>query len=258
MGVPPVDDKSSDTLVAAPGEGSWTGSSTLPHLHHIPLIAGSAAAAHPVKARGDARYSVVTPQIRAQRPEDRAAVRAVLTDAFVDHGVVTELEASLEPRGDSIGFVAEVERQVVGHVRLTRGWVDALPRLVEVLVLSPLSVHPEFQRQGIGAALTRHAVEQAESMGAPAVFLEGSPAFYSRLGWRPAAELGVTPPSERIPLAALQAVRLSRWDDWMRGALVYAEPFWVHDCVGLRGERLEAATSTQSFGTSPDARATAE
>jgi DME family drug/metabolite transporter len=33
MGGPPVDDKASDTLVVVPDEGSWTGSSTLPHLH---------------------------------------------------------------------------------------------------------------------------------------------------------------------------------------------------------------------------------
>ncbi len=33
MFVRAVDDKPSDTLVVVPGEGSWTGSSTLPHLH---------------------------------------------------------------------------------------------------------------------------------------------------------------------------------------------------------------------------------
>ena len=33
MGAPPVDDKPSDTLVVVSGEGFWTGSSTLPHLH---------------------------------------------------------------------------------------------------------------------------------------------------------------------------------------------------------------------------------
>ena len=33
MSVRAVDDKPSDTLVVVPGEGSWTGSSTLPHLH---------------------------------------------------------------------------------------------------------------------------------------------------------------------------------------------------------------------------------
>jgi hypothetical protein len=29
------DDKLSDTLVVVSGEGFWTGSSTLPHLHHF-------------------------------------------------------------------------------------------------------------------------------------------------------------------------------------------------------------------------------
>ena len=35
MPVRAVDDKSSDTLVVVSGEGFWTGSSTLPHLHHF-------------------------------------------------------------------------------------------------------------------------------------------------------------------------------------------------------------------------------
>jgi len=35
MFVRTVDDKTSDTLVVVSDEGSWTGSSTLPHLHHF-------------------------------------------------------------------------------------------------------------------------------------------------------------------------------------------------------------------------------
>src|SRR4029078_3791459 len=35
MGAPAVDDKPSDTLVEVSGEGFWTGSSTLPHLHQL-------------------------------------------------------------------------------------------------------------------------------------------------------------------------------------------------------------------------------
>jgi hypothetical protein len=35
MSVRTVDDKPSDTLVVVSGEGSWTGSSTLPHLHQL-------------------------------------------------------------------------------------------------------------------------------------------------------------------------------------------------------------------------------
>ena len=183
----------------------------------------------------------MTVAIRTQQPADAAAVGRVLGEAFFGEPEVIALEAALAARSDSVGFVAELDGRVVGHVRLTRSWIDADSSLVDVLVLSPLSVLPELQRRGIGAALVARAVEEAEARAAPAVFLEGSPRYYSRLGWRPAGELGVTPPSVRIPAPAFQAVRLSRWEDWMHGALVYAEPFWAHDCVGLRGERLAAS-----------------
>ena len=43
MGGRRVDDKASDTLVVDSGEGFWTGSSTLPHLHQF--AAGARAVA---------------------------------------------------------------------------------------------------------------------------------------------------------------------------------------------------------------------
>jgi len=176
--------------------------------------------------------------IRRQAPGDAAAVRDVIRDAFEDEPEVVALEEALAKRPDSTGHVALVDDRVVGQVRLTRCWIDAEPRLVEVLVLSPLSVAPALQRRGIGRALVAHAVAEAGHAGVPAVFLEGDPAYYGRLGWRPAAELGVTPPSVRTPEPAFQAVELPGWESWMRGAFVYADTFWELDCVGLRGDRL--------------------
>jgi catechol 2,3-dioxygenase-like lactoylglutathione lyase family enzyme len=60
MPVRAVDDKPSDTLVVVSGEGFWTGSSTLPHLHHFFFVrlAVAAAAAPPAATstvRRDAR-----------------------------------------------------------------------------------------------------------------------------------------------------------------------------------------------------------
>jgi putative acetyltransferase len=182
--------------------------------------------------------------IRAQVPEDTTALLDVIGRAFAGHPEVVALEDALAPRSDSVGYVAVVDQQVVGHVRLTRGWIDAEMRLVEVLVLSPLSVAPKHQNRGIGRALVAHAVAEAELRGVPAVFLEGDPTYYARLGWRPASELGVTPPSVRIPEPACQAVALPGWQPWMRGELVYADTFWAFDCVGLRGERLEQARAS--------------
>ena len=182
-------------------------------------------------------------RIRAMTAQDADGVRAVVAAAFVDEPEVVALQDALAARADNHGWVAEQEGRVVGHVGLTRCWIDAEPRLVEALVLSPLSVAPQAQRRGVGTALVAAAVAGADADGAPAVFLEGDPAYYSRLGWRPAAELGVTPPSTRIPAPAFQCVRLASHEDWMRGAVVYPDTFWAHDCTGLRGEHLAAASA---------------
>lgn len=175
-------------------------------------------------------------QIRNQLPEDAPAVRGVLTDAFGDDGTVADLAEALLARPDRPGpaLVAEVDGAIAGHVQLSRSWVDAAPALVEVLVLSPVGVAPAHQRHGIGRALCAAAVEQARQLGAPAVFLEGDPGYYSRLGWERAGAHGFTAPSVRIPDAAFQLTLLPGHEPWMTGALVYNDTFWQLDCVGLR------------------------
>ena len=177
-------------------------------------------------------------EVRGQRPEEADAVRGVVAAAFGDDAVAA-LWADLAARPRTESVVAVSDGSVVGHVGLSWGWVDARERLVDALVLSPLSVAPDHQRAGIGRALVAHAVAAADHLGSPALFLEGDPAYYSRLGFVEAAPHGFTPPSVRIPLPAFQCVLLSAYDESVTGALVYPEEFWAHDSVGLRGERLE-------------------
>jgi putative acetyltransferase len=187
--------------------------------------------------------------IRLQVPKDAAALRDVIGRAFEGRPEVVAMEEALARRSDSTGYVALVDERVVGHVRLTRSWIDAEPRLVEVLYLSPLSVAPEWKSRRIGRALVAHAVAEAARAGVPAVFLEGDPAYYVRLGWRPASELGVTPPSARIPEPAFQVVPLPEWEPWMRGPFVYADTFWALDLVGLRGDALARARASLGDAT---------
>jgi putative acetyltransferase len=168
--------------------------------------------------------------IRSAEPGDRQAVRDVVLAAF-ERQVVVDLAEALPP-GPSL--VAVDDGRIVGHVRLSPSWVDAPRRLVDTLVLSPLSVAPDRQKQGIGSALVRAALDTAAAAGAPHVFLEGSWAYYPRFGFVPGRSLGFTPPSVRIPDLAFQVVTLPADEPWMRGALVYNDAFWAHDCVGLR------------------------
>jgi len=173
--------------------------------------------------------------VRAEAPADRGAVHRLVADAFGGEKVAELLEAMREsPAWLDLSFVAEQGSDVVGHVAFSRAWLDMPERLLEVLVLSPLAVRPDRQRSGIGSALVRRALELLQDRDEPLVFLEGDPGYYPRLGFVPAGDLGVTPPSVRIPAPAFQVVTLPGYDESMSGALVYPDVFWRHDAVGLR------------------------
>jgi putative acetyltransferase len=182
--------------------------------------------------------------LRAERAGDSDAVRDVVVTSFgevVVGALVDGLRAS-DAWIDGLSFVAEADGQLVGHVLFTRSRLDALERLVDVLVLSPLGVLPDYQHRGIGSALVRYGLEQVRQRPEPLVFLEGSPTLYLRFGFEPGGDLGFRKPSLRIPDAAFQVVKQPTYDSsWMTGTLVYADAFWRHDCVGLRGERLHKA-----------------
>jgi putative acetyltransferase len=176
--------------------------------------------------------------LREELPGDRASVRDIHLRAFGDHGaVVADLVDSLREimtPADGLSLVAVHDGQVVGNVMFTRSLLDAPRRLVDVQVLSPLAVMPEHQGRGVGSALVRQGLAVLAARAVPLVFLEGDPGYYSRFGFVPGGEQGFRKPSLRIPDGAFQAIKFPSYEPWMTGTLVYAEPFWRHDSVGLR------------------------
>ncbi|MFC8731332.1 GNAT family N-acetyltransferase [Luteimicrobium sp. NPDC057192] len=179
--------------------------------------------------------------IRAAAPADSPAVDAVVAAAFGAHGprvleMMHRLDATEATRLD---LVADEDDDVVGHVRLSRAWIDASERLVEILMLTPLAVEPSRQSQGIGTLLLDTALAAADAAHSPAVVLEGSPGFYARRGFVPAASHGLLRPSRRIPEPAFQVAPLSAHLPWMVGRVVYPEAMWQTDTVGLRDPELE-------------------
>ena len=89
-----------------------------------------------------------------------------------------------------LSLVAVSDGHIVGQVVCTRALVDDAP----ALALGPLSVHPELQGQGVGAALVRDVLARAENAGETLVALVGDPAYYGRFGFVPAKELGLVSP----------------------------------------------------------------
>lgn len=149
----------------------------------------------------------MTLSIRTETPADIAAIHAVTTAAFATAGYSSHTEQyivdALRERGElSISLVADAAGEVIGHVAVSpvsvsdgsSGWYG----------LGPISVLPERQGQGIGAALMRAAIEALRQQHARGCVLLGEPAYYGRFGFR--AEPGLVLPG--VPAEYFQALCL--------------------------------------------------
>jgi putative acetyltransferase len=177
-------------------------------------------------------------EIRPERTADEPLVAQLQAAAFGHQptqvvALVNDLRSATH-ESDRLSLVAVEQGRLVGHVLFTPSLLDAPERLVPVQVLSPVGVHPDAQRRGIGSALVTEGLRILDERGIPAVFLEGSPDYYRRFGFEQAVPLGFRKPSLRIPDAAFQVRKLGAYEPWMTGTFVYSESFWRNDLVGLR------------------------
>jgi putative acetyltransferase len=174
--------------------------------------------------------AAVSIHIRAEVDGDRDVIRSVVAAAFSPDVQVAGLVDALRPSPAFIprlSLVATVDGVVVGHVLLTVAeLVDERAARHRALVLSPLSVSPQQQRRGIGAALVREALARADAEGEELVVLQGSPQYYPRFGFRASRTLGISmdlpdwAPPEAGMACPLSAYRLST-----HGRLIESQPF---------------------------------
>jgi len=92
---------------------------------------------------------------------------------------------------DELSLVAELSGQVVGHILFTPIVIDNGSQQFQSLVLAPVSVLPEFQKQGIGGQLIRAGHQKAKELGYQSVILIGHPEYYPRFGYKTASGWGL-------------------------------------------------------------------
>ncbi len=120
--------------------------------------------------------------IRAEQPEDIAAIRAVNLAAFpttFEANLVDRLRQMAQP---TISQVAIVDAAIVGHIFFSPVHVSERDDL-KVMGLAPMAVLPAYQRQGIGSALIRSGLAGCQALGYGAVVVLGHPSYYPRFGF---------------------------------------------------------------------------
>ena len=92
-----------------------------------------------------------------------------------------------------LDLVAVIDNEIVGHIISTKAkTVDSLNNEHEVLCVGPLSVLPEYQKQGIGSKLINESIRIAKELGYSGMILFGNPEYYHRFGFVNAQEYSIT------------------------------------------------------------------
>jgi len=174
--------------------------------------------------------------IRTMRSDEFDAMRALSVAAFGGDEQIGALLDALHSSWcwDDLSFVAERGGELVAHALYSRAILDAPAQLEAVLVLGPVGVRPDVQRQGVGRRLLVESLRTLADRPEPLVFVEGNPLFYSQAGFIPAVDAGFQKPSDRVPDAAFQVFPLRPLRPALTGRLVYPDAFWRTDSVGLR------------------------
>lgn len=130
--------------------------------------------------------------IRDETEADASAITDITVTAFStlpisDHTEQFIIAGLRAARALTVSLVAELDDRVVGHIAFspvtmsdgTPGWYG----------LGPVSVVPEYQRQGIGGALIEEGLARLKGLGARGCCLVGHPEYYGRFGFDHTGEL---------------------------------------------------------------------
>jgi len=149
--------------------------------------------------------------IRNETPDDYRAVEELTREAFWnlfvpgcdEHYLVHMMRRHRDflPEYD---FVAVINGKIVGHIMYAKSrLVNEENRALNTLTFGPVSVLPEYQKQGIGSALIKHSLNKAIEAGYKAVIIEGHPHNYCKHGFVGSKSVNVSDSQGRYPYSLL-------------------------------------------------------
>jgi putative acetyltransferase len=138
-------------------------------------------------------------RIRDEKDTDFAAISDVTVAAFQTMEISNHTEQHIidglrAAKALTVSLVAEINGRIVGHVAFSP--VTMSDGTQDWYGLGPVSVHPDFQRKGIGKALVSEGLSRLRDLEARGCCLVGHPQYYRQFGFRNIEELvfeGVPP-----------------------------------------------------------------
>ncbi len=103
-----------------------------------------------------------------------------------------------------LNFVLEKDNRIIGSVMYTKAkLVDEENHEKQILTFGPLSIHPDFQRQGYGKVLLEYSFEKAKRMSYDVIVIFGNPDNYVSRGFKSCKKFDICREENFYPSAML-------------------------------------------------------
>jgi len=168
--------------------------------------------------------------IRTETKEDCNHVRDVNFQAFgnrEDEAQLVERIRLSEYFIPDLSIIAELNKEIIGHILLSKAEVFDTDVVHEVIVLAPIAVKPGHQRQGIGKQLILEAFKRCKDLGYYIVMLIGHPTYYPKFGFKPARQFGLEMQQFEVPDDVFMVCELKSNElNNIKGELKYPKAFF--------------------------------
>ncbi len=149
--------------------------------------------------------------IRNEKETDYKLVEDITRKAFynmyipgcVEHYLVHIMRGH-EDFIPELDFVLELDGKVIGNIMYTKAELtDEEGSKKEIVTFGPVSVLPEYQRNGYGKMLIEHSLNRAAELGYETVVIFGSPSNYVSSGFKCCKKYNVCVEKGKYPAAML-------------------------------------------------------
>ncbi|MEN1934015.1 N-acetyltransferase [Paenibacillus sp. 102] len=170
-------------------------------------------------------------KIRQECEKDYNRTEEVVKQAFLGEKFSDQTEHKLVHRiRKSNAFIPElslvaVDKEVVGHILLSKIKIVDGSAAVDSLALAPVSVAPGYQKKGIGSLLISSVLRKAKELGYHSVIVLGHKDYYPKFGFKPASLWNIRAPFD-VPDEVFMAMELTESAlQNVQGVVQYSEAF---------------------------------
>lgn len=150
---------------------------------------------------------IIRPEEHSDYFENENVTREAFWNLFIpgcnEHVLVHKLREHPDYLPD-LSFVAMYDKKIIGNIFYAKSHViNAQNVKLDTLTFGPVSVLPQYQRKGVGAALIQHTVEIAKSRNYAGIIIYGHPYNYCKHGFKSSKDYNISNAEGKFPYSLL-------------------------------------------------------